>query len=65
MTALDALEKLDLLTGHWDVLADLIAAADDLHTVSGDSLALLMDLLVEEQRRALAEARLEIIRKPA
>jgi hypothetical protein len=64
MTALDALEKLDLLTGHWDVLADLIAAAD-LRTVSGDSLALLMDLLVEEQRRALAEARLEIIRKPA
>jgi hypothetical protein len=65
MIAGEPLDRLELITGHWDVLADLIGAADDLHTVSGDSLALLMDLLVEEQRRALAEARLEIIRKPA
>lgn len=64
----DPLDRIDRVASAFGCLANLVGSASDLHLVESDSLALLLDILVAEQRAALAllrKADLEARRKAA
>ena len=54
MTPYQALEALHTNTEVLETVANLCGGSKDLHLISGDGLALLLDLILAKQREAVA-----------